>query len=194
MKLFKDVRWFALVITFLAIALRFTPHAHNFAAFGAVGLFAACFWSGRIAFLLTIAAMAVSDLLGHFFGVAGMGFYEPSMMLLNYLGLGLGAFAGRLIQSPRQPRGCPQLIGVPVAAVLSTAVFFLVSNFGSWLSPAMGYERSLGGLLSCYWLAIPFVKNTLIGNLLFSGAFFALYAYLTADARQAASARVRDQG
>ncbi len=58
-------------------------------------------------------------------------------------------------------------------------VFFLVSNFGVWALGSPGvydipYEKNLKGLMECYVLAIPFLKNTLISTLLFTYS-----AYLT---------------
>ena len=58
-------------------------------------------------------------------------------------------------------------------------VFFLASNFGVWVLGSHGvydipYEKNLKGLMECYVLAIPFLKNTLISTLLFTYS-----AYLT---------------
>lgn len=46
--------------------------------------------------------------------------------------------------------------------------FFLISNFGVWL---YWYPRTLEGLISCYLAAVPFYRNTLIGDAFFGGAF-----------------------
>jgi len=54
----------------------------------------------------------------------------------------------------------------------------LVSNFGVWasgvLSPVtnLPYEKNLNGLINCYFLAIPFFKNTLFSTIIFSYAAF----------------------
>ncbi len=51
-------------------------------------------------------------------------------------------------------------------ALISSVFFYLYTNFGWWLMSGM-YEYSLSGLLRCYYMAIPFFRNNLIGNLIF---------------------------
>lgn len=48
----------------------------------------------------------------------------------------------------------------------SSVFFYIYTNFGWWLMSGM-YEYSLSGLIRCYWMAIPFFRNNLIGNLIF---------------------------
>ena len=65
-----------------------------------------------------------------------------------------------------------------VFGFLGSLIFYLVSNFGVWasgvLSPVtnLPYEKDLNGLISCYFLAIPFFKNTLFSTVIFSYAAF----------------------
>lgn len=49
--------------------------------------------------------------------------------------------------------------------------FFAVSNFGVWW---FWYPHTLDGLTACYLLAVPFYKNTLIGDLVFGGGYLLL--------------------
>ena len=49
--------------------------------------------------------------------------------------------------------------------LISSLVFFIVTNFGVWLS---GYPLTLEGLLLCYTMAIPFFINSIVGDLFFS--------------------------
>ena len=44
--------------------------------------------------------------------------------------------------------------------------FFVITNFGSWLTLEM-YEKNLTGLFQSYVLAIPFFHNTLISTFLY---------------------------
>ncbi len=57
----------------------------------------------------------------------------------------------------------PEAIGLGIS---SSLFFFIWTNFGWWLISGM-YEHNLAGLIKCYWMAIPFFKNNLIGNLVF---------------------------
>ncbi|MGH9394360.1 MAG: DUF6580 family putative transport protein, partial [Terriglobales bacterium] len=66
----------------------------------------------------------------------------------------------------------PRLLG---AAVASSALFFLISNFGVWFSGTL-YPRTWAGLGTCYAMGLPFYRSAAIGDLLYTAAFFGLYA------------------
>jgi len=57
---------------------------------------------------------------------------------------------------------------------IGTIIFFIISNFGVWLSGFYGY--TLESLFLCYTLAIPFYTNTIISTLLFA-TLFELFMY-----------------
>ena len=54
-----------------------------------------------------------------------------------------------------------------IYGISSSLIFFIISNFGVWVSSDM-YEKNIAGLVNCYIMAIPFLKNTLISTVLFS--------------------------
>jgi hypothetical protein len=69
-----------------------------------------------------------------------------------------------------------------VGAALGSAIsFFLISNFMVWATGTM-YPRTWAGLLTCYEAAVPFFRNTLEGDLLFTAAMFATPAVVHAIA------------
>jgi hypothetical protein len=61
-----------------------------------------------------------------------------------------------------------------LANVVGTLGFFLVSNFGVWANGTM-YAHTLEGLTTCYTMALPFLRNSLTSNLLFSAVFFGAF-------------------
>jgi hypothetical protein len=61
------------------------------------------------------------------------------------------------------------------SSLVSSVLFYLISNFGVWVATAL-YPKTLDGLLSCYWAAIPFFRTTLLSTLGFSYLFFFGYA------------------
>ena len=61
-------------------------------------------------------------------------------------------------------------------ALGGAVVFFLISNFGSWLTPIFGYERSLEGLLQCYAAGVPFFRAMLVGDLIYVPLLFGVFA------------------
>ena len=61
------------------------------------------------------------------------------------------------------------------ANLLGTLAFFLVSNFFVWTEGKL-YTQDMNGLaLILYANAIPYVKNTLMSNLLFSALMFGAF-------------------
>ncbi len=52
------------------------------------------------------------------------------------------------------------------SGLVSSSCFFVITNFGAWLTLEM-YEKNFDGLLSAYVLAIPFFHNTLISTLFY---------------------------
>lgn len=64
---------------------------------------------------------------------------------------------------------------VITGALASTAIFFLISNFGCWIGSTT-YSQNMGGLMTCYAAGIPFLKGTLFGDLFYSGVLFGTFA------------------
>jgi hypothetical protein len=60
------------------------------------------------------------------------------------------------------------------SALAGSVSFFLFSNFSSWLTWTDMYPRTLAGLMACYAAGVPFFRRALQGDLLFTGAMFAL--------------------
>ena len=66
------------------------------------------------------------------------------------------------------PRRRP--LPIAFATVLGLCVFFVVTNTACW---ALWYPRTLAGLVTCYVAAIPFFKNTVLGDSLYTAGLFA---------------------
>src|SRR5262249_51567775 len=100
---------------------------------------------------------------------------------------------GRLI---RQAELSPAVIGG--AALLASVQFFVLTNFASWLvdmsSAKPLYSPTLDGLGACFLAGIPFYKNTLAGDLLYSALIFGAHAGLLWVLRRPAAAPLADAG
>ncbi len=141
---------------FAAAALRLVPHPPNFDAIGALALFGgAHFYDRRWAFGIPLAAMLLSD--------AVIGFH--GQMLLVYACFALIVCIGFLLRERKS------LLPVTGAAVASSVLFFLLTNFGVWAFGSL-YPRTLEGLVTCYVAAIPFFGNTFAGTLFYAGVLF----------------------
>jgi len=55
-----------------------------------------------------------------------------------------------------------------------SVIFFIVSNFGVWIAGNL-YEKNMNGLIECYFMAVPFFKNTLISTIIFSYSALIIY-------------------
>ena len=56
---------------------------------------------------------------------------------------------------------------------IGSLIFFIISNFGVWISGLM-YPLNFVGFSECYIAAIPFYKNTFLGTIIYSGVFFGI--------------------
>lgn len=162
-------------IILLAAFSRLIPHMPNFSPLGAIGLFGAAHFTKKWqAFLIPIAATWLSDL---FINNVVYAQYYPKFTWFyegfywQYGSYLLIALAGLFIF--RKVKVSTVLLG----ALTSTAIFFLVSNFGCWIGSTI-YPQNFGGLMTCYAAGIPFLKGTLLGDLFYSGVLFGSFALL----------------
>lgn len=158
--------YFLLIL--LVAASRFLPHPPNVACIGALGLFAGCYLTGYRAYLVPLAALLSSDLLGQILGTPGIGFYHPTTMVLVYAGVLAAVPVGRFLQGRHAAF-------VPAASLVASSLFFLSSNFGVWLGG--WYSMNVAGLVGCYVAAIPFFGYTIAGDLLFSSVLFGAWEF-----------------
>lgn len=162
---------FALLLVVLASSIRMLT-IYNFSPIAAVALFSGALFGRRyIAFIFPLVVQFVSDILvntyvynmpnpfEYFFKWEAL-FVYPCYIAITLLGTWVGT-NGKFVR-------------VPVGALASTALFFVVTNFGAWLSEPM-YTKDLAGLVSSYTLALPFIKNSLIGDVVFSAFFFGAF-------------------
>jgi hypothetical protein len=143
-----------------AAAMRLVPHPPNFTPIGAMALFGGAYLGRRaVAFVAPLAALLLSD--------AVLGFY--SGMWVNYLAVGLIVLIGWGLSARRS------VLRLGIAAVASSILFFVLSNFGVWALSGM-YPHDLAGLAACYAAAIPFFQNTVAGDLFYTALLFGGFA------------------
>ncbi len=139
----------------------------NVSVIGALSLFVAARLSFTQAFLFVALAIAAKDTAVYF--ALGMDPYPLNWVyFLGYVAIGYAFLRGT---------GSPTKIGT--SAVGAGLLFFVVSNFVSWLEQAAPYGYSLAGLADCYKAAVPFLRGTLIGDLFFTGVLFGAHAVLS---------------
>lgn len=142
---------------------------YNFSPIAATALFAgALFGRKSWAFVLPLMVQFVSDILvntivyqmanpfEYFFRWEALSVY-PTYIFITLIGSWVG-LNGKYAR-------------VPVGAISSSLLFFVVTNTAAWMSDAM-YPKTLTGLNMSYTAAIPFMSNTFVGDMLFSVFFF----------------------
>ncbi|MFK7807224.1 MAG: DUF6580 family putative transport protein [Saprospiraceae bacterium] len=170
-----------IIIAIIALAAlsRLLPHPPNFTPIAGIGLFGAAYFSRKwLALIIPFAAMWFSDLIIN-------NVYMPMVYPEYYNGFTLftegwywmyGSFALIILLGFNVLKKVKlgTLIG---ASLASSMIFFLVTNFGSWLTGPM-YAKTAAGLIACYTAAIPFFWNTIAGDLFYVGLMFGVFALL----------------
>lgn len=166
----------ALMIALAALS-RFLPHPPNFTPLGGMALFGAAYFNRKyIAFAVPFLAMWLSDLALNNLVYAKL---YPELYprfawmgsLWVYLSFGLIVLIGfGLLRKVTTLR----LLGASLSA---SVLFFLVTNFGSWLSNPL-YAKNIGGLMTSYVAGIPFFWNTMAGDLIFTAVLFGAFEWM----------------
>jgi drug/metabolite transporter (DMT)-like permease len=153
----------------LAALSRLLPHPPNVTPIAAMALFAgAHFRDRKVAFLLPIAAMFLSDLaLG--FAVYGATLLKSQPAV--YLSMLITVVIGRLIRNKRS------VSKIAAATFANAVIFYVVTNFSVWAGDPL-YPKTWTGLIACYTAALPFFRNSLIGDFSFVAVLFGGFAAL----------------
>ncbi len=162
-----------------AIASRFlvvlNPAWANFSPIASMALFAGAYISNRYqAILWTILPIWISNMIlnnvfysQYFNGFSwGIDFVQVGLLaLVPFIGARIKSFGG--------------FIGGNVATVIG---FFILSNFAVWAGDAIGYgftagnavvySKDFSGLVACYVNALPFLKNAILSQFVFSAILF----------------------
>uniref|UniRef100_A0A832G7G9 Uncharacterized protein n=1 Tax=Ignavibacterium album TaxID=591197 RepID=A0A832G7G9_9BACT len=155
-------RLLILSLMILAAAfVRLIPHPPNFAPIAAMALFSGAYFNKKsFAFAVPLAAMFLTDAI--------IGFH--SSMWIVYLSFALIVLIGMLMLKKISIKN------VVVASVTASISFFIITNFGVWALGTM-YPKNIAGLIECYIAAIPFIQNTLLGDLFYSGIMFGMFEF-----------------
>ncbi|MEI7895774.1 MAG: DUF6580 family putative transport protein [bacterium] len=156
-------------VILVAALLRLLPHWPNFTPIAAMALFAGTYFDRKqFAFAIPIAAMFISDL------VIGLHANMPAV----YMSFAITVLIGIAIRKKVN-------VGSVVLASFSSAViFFLITNFSSWIASPF-YPQTSAGLAECYIAGLMFFRDTtnglsffmndLLGTTFFSAVFYGAF-------------------
>ncbi|MDE2026399.1 MAG: hypothetical protein KGJ07_07945 [Patescibacteria group bacterium] len=142
-------------VILLAAFMRLLPHVPNVTPIAAMALFGGAYINKRFALVVPLLAMFISDFFLGFHPV--MPFVYGSFLLSGFLGLWL-----RKRKSPFR---------VFSASVISSILFYLITNFGVWFMGGL-YPKTMSGLITCFVMALPFFRNTIVGDLMYTTVLF----------------------
>ncbi len=162
---------FIVVLSVIVVAalLRLLPHWPNFTPIAAMALFAGTYFDKKqYAFAIPIAAMFLSDI---FIGL-------HSNMPAVYISFAITVLIGMAIRK-RVNVGT-----VFVAALSSSVIFFLITNFSAWLASPF-YPQTPVGLAESYLAGLAFFRdqthgfsfflNDVLGTFFFSAVFYGAF-------------------
>jgi hypothetical protein len=153
-----------------AALARLVPHPSNVTPIAAMALFGgACFGNRKLAYVLPLAAMLLSDL-----ALARTRYDIASMLAIQpvvYVCILATTALGQLIEDRHS------VWQVGSAALAGSLLFFTVTNFAEWAAGRL-YPLTTSGLAACYVAALPFFRNTLLGDAGFTAILFGGLALL----------------
>ncbi len=150
------------LILFSALS-RLLPHPLNFSPIGAMALFGGVYLEKRLAFILPLFAMLLSDVI--------LGFHSQIIFVYgSFLVIG---FIGQWLKN-RKSVGM-----ITLSTLASSLIFFVITNFGMWFMQRFYstplYTNDVSGLVTCFVAAIPFFQNTLAGDVVYVSVMFGAF-------------------
>lgn len=161
-------RGFITLYIFIGLLGRLIPHPANFTPIDNLCLFSGAKLKRSVAILTMFACLIISDVaLSLLRGYSPFGYWS----LFNYSAYLVMILVGFKLKNKSSFKN---LFLYTISAALG---FWIWTNFGSWLFGFAGtiYPKNLVGLLSCYTAALPFLRNAVLGNLVWMCVIFGLY-------------------
>jgi hypothetical protein len=141
---------------------------YNFTPVEAIALFGGAYFADkRLAVVAPLAVMLLADMV--------IATTLPTNWLRDWLGTLPAVYACIALTTCGgfALRNRVSTFRVGIGAFASAVLFFVVTNFATWLTAhAGGGEACTQGLADCYIAGIPFFRGTLVGTLFWSAALF----------------------
>ena len=143
----------------------------NFTPIGAMALFGGCYFTDKWkAFMLPLLTLWLSDLLLSYFIYYHEWKWFYDGFLWTYGSFALMVIIGNYIKKVT-------IRNVVLAGLTAAIVHWAITDFGVWLDVNI-YPKNVQGFIACYVAAIPYIKNMLIGNLVFGAIMFGSFEYV----------------
>ena len=152
----------AYIFVLVALAVRFMPHPWTFTPVVASLLFFGARGS-RPKFWIPWVLLAASDVV-----LTKLVYHYPYFTWDHYV---TWAWYAAILWLGTNLRGSTKPLRVIGAALASSVSFYLISNFDVWAATNL-YPKTMAGLMTSYTLALPFFRNAVEGDLLFTAVMF----------------------
>ena len=171
MKIGNITKWvWAVALIFITVIVRVGEHMPNVAPVAAVALWAGVVLPAPWALVVPLGSMLIADAI--------IGFANLPITISIYLSYGVivlvGVWLGKRCSVWR-------LIG---SSMFGAILFYLVTNAAVWWYGGL-YVRTWDGLLLSYFYAIPFFRNTFLGDIAYVSGLFLAWQYLPSRAGSA---------
>ncbi len=149
----------------------------NLTPFGAMALFGGHYFKDKWkAVLIPVIALWISDIFLNraYYTDQWVFFYGGQLWVYGTFAatVGLGMVMGKA--------SFTRVIGFGVGAAL---LHWLVTDFGVWIggstdiTTGLPFTKDWNGFVKCLTLALPFLRNMIIGNIVFSGVMFGVFEW-----------------
>lgn len=165
---------YGLVIGLICIAalMRLVPHPANMTPVCAIALLGGAYLDKKwLSFVVPFAALFLSDLVLN--NVIYKEYYTSFQFItapILYLALASVVCVGLLSLRQITP------ITVITASVIGSILFFIISNIWSWQTDPM-YTKDFKGLMHAYYMGLPFLGRSIVGDLTYSAVLFGLVSW-----------------
>ncbi len=164
----QDIITLSLILLAL-VAVRVFFDIPNFNPLGAVALMGGLLFGKKmIGYIFPIGTLLLGDVILGLTSPIYSEYLFSSSFIFVYAAFALIVLIGMQLADK------PSLKTVIGGSFTAAILFFLVSNSGSWLYLDM-YPKTFAGLLGAYEAGVPFFRNTLVSQLLFSSAIYVVY-------------------
>jgi len=162
----RDSLVFALLVL-IGVVGRWAQPEWCFTPTAAAAIFAGSYFTRLgVAALVPLAILGISDF-------ALQSHNSLGVMLATYAVMTVPVFFGRWLRNSEGRANT--VVRLAICGLLPATLFWLVSNFAVWAFQS-DYEKSWSGLMHCYWMAVPFVRWMLAGDIFYLVVLFSCAA------------------
>jgi hypothetical protein len=153
-------------IMVIGIFGRLIPHIPNITPITGLCLFAGANFSRRLSFLIIAIILFTSDVgLALILGYPMISYFT----LFTYTGSVIIILVSSQLKYSKRK--------FPFYIIGASCSFWIWTNFGVWLTSGL-YAKTLEGLGVCYYMALPFLRNAIIGDFVWSYLIFGVFYIL----------------